>query len=506
MADTKIVGAGGFARASKAQQENGSALTPPFKKKTTTIFVRDHGSNENGDGSHSSPFRTLRFATRTVPSILDPGETVVFDVTGITETLPPDYEFPTILATTTGPSTPSPSPFFDTGSGVVITATPRLTTLLSAADATIGAGDLGPLAVSSDPISGLVTLTLDTGRTAWGINALKGKQLVRSVKSGTSADTTCAIYGNDNQNLFLCNDAGSLNGVSGPPTTPIPPPGPLVLAPGEVLQIVEPSATLIGSPPTVNFPAISCWNINAISFQGIHFVAPVGGPALGVGNASTPSLEMCVVEGFYSINTPNGFFFTGTVFSLSYDLEPVPGLPTRSLFMNFNQPQSYFYIADQLQTFNDVVFDDTCPTVTSGVFFVGVPSNWGFGNVLFQGSIGDAIHVDSGQWNLVNVRIDGASGNGITVDTGPAYVALTNVGSVVPNGGAGISIQDGIQVTADVATTTTNPGAGNPLTGPSGEIAIGSLGTQGWATLAASPNNIVDNTGASATLSRISQS
>jgi hypothetical protein len=403
-----------------------------------------------------------------VPNILDPGVGYVVDITGITETLPHDYEFPVIEATS----------LFN--GGLTVTATPRLTTLLSPADATIGAADAA--VVSSGvgapvPSSNLVTLTIGVARPTWNGNALKGKQLLRSSQT-IGGPAGCAIYGSDATHLYLCQDANALNGGNGP----------LVLAGGETLQIVEPSATLTGSPPTVNFGAISCWNVSQISFVGIHFVSPGANPALAIGNASGPSIIGCVVEGLYAINTPNALFIDATNLQFSYDLEPVPGIPTRTLFSNFNLPPpyagngSYFYIADQLQTFDDVVFDNTCPTLTPGNFTnAQLPSNWGFQNVLFQGSRGDAIQATNGQWGLVNVEIDNAAGNAITVSGGGAtFMTLTNVGggNSIPtaNAGYGVRAINGSRVLVDPITMV-DPIA---VTGSLGDTKSGNLAVTTW--------------------------
>jgi hypothetical protein len=462
MADAKLVG-GSLARGNGCRHERPSAETPPFDLTTTTIFVRPDGSNKHGNGSRHKPFRTFQHAIRQVPSIPAPGASFVLDITGITETLPPDYQLPVIQTSTIGAFTgaPSPLPFYRFQSGVTIRALPRLTHLLSQSDAVIDAID--GAVVSSDPVSNLVTLTISTPRSSWGANALKGKQIVRTVRSTTSNLATCSIYGSDTTHLFLCNDAVSLNGGNGA----------LVLAAHEVLQIVEPSATLIGSPPTGNNAwGISSWGINAPVFQGIHFVAPPGRYALALGNADIPAIELCLIEGFLSVSTPNGLEIFGTTLTTSYDLEPVPGLLTRSLFMNFALPESYFYIAAFLQTFMDTVFDNTCPTLTSGFFFAPVGSNWGLQNVLFQGSTGDAIHADYGRWNLTNVSINNAAGNALVADTGPTAVTLTNVGGT-GNTGFGLMVDDGAQVR--VTDTVTDVGE------DSGGMKVGGLPARLWA-------------------------
>jgi len=430
---------------------------------TVTIFVRSDGSDKHGNGSRHKPFRTLQHALRQPPSIPAPGTSFVIDITGITETFPPDFQLPVIQTSTIGAFTgaPSPFPFFTFQSGVTIRALPRLTRLLSQADAVISAA--AGAVVSSDPVSNLVTLTIASPRASWAGNALKGKQLIRTVQSATSHLATCSIFGSDATHLFLCNDAVSLNGGDGA----------LVLAADEVLQIVEPSATLIGSTPTGNNSwGISSWGINAPIFQGIHFVAPPGKYALALGNADIPVIELCVVDGFLSISAPNGLEIFGTTMTTSYDLEPVPGLLTRSLFTNFAQPQSYVYIAAFLQTFVDTVFDDTFPTMTSGFFFAPVGSNWGLQNVLFQGSVGDAIHADYGHWNLTNVLINNSAGNALVVDTGPTAVTLTNVGGT-GNAGFGLLVNDGAQVR--VTDTVTDVGE------DSGGMQVGGLPSRSWA-------------------------
>ncbi len=477
MADAKLV-AGSVARGSSEpsrprghkhhhhhhhHHQDPELPTPPFDLTTTTFFVRANGSDAHGNGSLQKPFKTFQRAIRQVPSIPAPGASFVIDVTGITETFPSDYQLPVIQTSTIGAGigAPSPFPFFLFQSGIVIRAIPQLASLLSPADAVIGAVD--GAVVSSDPVSNLVTLTIGSPRASWAANSLKGKQLIRTVQSATSNQASCSIFGSDSTHLFLCNDADSLNGGNGA----------LVLAANEVLQIVEPSATFIGSTPTGNNAwGIASWGINAPVFQGIHFVAPAGLYALALGNADIPAIELCVVDGFLSVNAPNGLEIFGTTMTTSYDLEPVPGLLTRSLFTNFALPESYFNIAAILQTFNDTVFDNTCPTLTTSQFFTPVGSNWGLENVLFQGSTGDAIHADYGHWNLTNVAINNAAGIGLLVDTGPTAVTLTNVGGT-GNAGLGLVVNDGAQVR--VADTVTNVGE------DSGGMQVGGLPARSWA-------------------------
>lgn len=470
----------------------------PFQITNKTIYVRPDGSDKHGNGkSPATAFATVQFALTTIPTLPEPGANFTIDATGVNETFPAGYQTPNIIFSNPGGflgeasgSGSSPAPWYTYQNGLTITATPELLPSLSPADAVIGAADAA--IVSSAPISNLAAIQISTPRAAWAGNALKGAYIVRTVKSGSSNGATSVIYGSDPTHLFVTNDAGTLNGGAGP----------LVLAPGEEIQIVQPSATFNG--------LFQAWGITAPNFQGINFA---GGLQFANANAFVPVAELCTVAGCFLIGiSGNGAEFNGCNFTTNFIAQPIPALLARCLLSNMGGNPFNFYFAGNLQTFTDVVFDDSCPTLTSGFFQVALPNQWGLVNVLFQGSQGDAILANVGTWILQNVEIDGSvaangsAGNGITANTGPTSISLLNVGSVVPNAGVGISIQDGIQVRADVATTTTNPGAGNPLSGPPGqEISIGSLGIQLWATLAAPPNNIVDNTGPAATLSRISQ-
>ena len=105
-----------------------------------------------------------------------------------------------------------------------------------------------------------------------------------------------------------------------------------------------------------------------------------------------------------------------------------------------------------------------------------------------------------------NVDFAANTGNGITVSNGAGLLALQDVGSSVANVGAyGLQISDGMQVTADAATT----GNATPLAGATNQVKVGGLAAQTWASVAivfAAGDGVPDYTGATATGARLASS
>jgi hypothetical protein len=453
---------------------SGSVPTPPFDVTTVFIYARTTGSDITGDGSLANPYATFQRAIRDVPNIPAPGVNYTIDITGITENLPAGYQTPVIISSGPGAffGNASPAPWYTYGGGITVTATPQLATSLTPAAAVVSAADAATVVVGAGAAK-LVAINVGVARPSWAGNALKGLFLVRSVKSGTSNNTTCAIYGSDANNIYVANDATTLNGGAGP----------LVLSAGEQLQIVQPSATFTGA-------SFQCWEIAAPNFQGINFSS---GLNFGPNTAFVPVCELCVLNGcFLGANAGNGIELLGCSFTTNFIAQPAPTVISRCLFSGMGGNPFNFYFAVALQTFMDVVFDNTCPSLTPGSFEGAIlPNNWGLQNVYFQGSQGDAIAATYGEWGLLNVQIDntvaanGTQGNAITASGGGAtFMTLTNVagGNTGPtaNAGYGVRAIQGSRVLADPATMV-DPTA---VTGALGTTKSGGLGVTTWTQVA----------------------
>ena len=460
----------------------GDTFWPPFPANavvTRTIYARANGSDHHGKGTAEHPYRTFQRAILDVPPTPPPGYSYIVDVTGIgVEIFPPQYCLPQITFPTLVYENDSSIPFFYSGAGLRVRALPQLASTVSPADATISATDAAT--VAGDPDTNLVALTISAPRTSWTAANLVGKQVIRTVGSTTPTpwSANSVIYGvvGGNQ-LLLTSDPTSFNGGSGS----------LTLAPGEEIQIVEPSATFQADP--LNFPidivndpfAGIVSTVNSIAFQGINFTQPnPATSALGILNCPQAPLELCNVAGLSGQGQAgtywlycNGCNITSFLASVNCSTFMAGCLLTGPSFYMVNAtPQSFF----------DCVLSG-CGSYSSvqqnGLF---IESNTAFANCLIENSVpsfsnaaGDAIFQASGSIQLDHVQINGAAGDGVHVVGSLAQAGLIHVtGS--GQGDFGVQAENGAQVSVDATTT---------VTGASGDTQSGSLAPTTYAQVAA---------------------
>lgn len=416
--------------------------TAAFSLSTTTIYARPNGSDKHGDGSFDKPFATFQQAIRFVPNILPPGATFIVDITGIgVETLPMDYEFPVIQGgglVGDNPTFNGPSPFEFTPN-FTLRAQPQLVSSLSPADATITAGIIGV-----DPRTGLVNITVPL--PVWTPGALKGSAIISNI---AGQNRSASIYDNTATQLFICKRTNQFGPV-----------GPIVFAPGEVLQIVEPSATLEAPPPTnADNAAIRIGNISSLGLDGIRFrcTVPDTAPALLIANALQPFTELCDIDGIVGSGATYQLSLLRTTLRTVIDVEGSAFTPRDSYWTGIGSGSSGFLdFQGPLFVARTTVFD-TCVTLESEDFaggFIPTPG-WAFQNCLLTNSQGDAVHCKGGAYAFTNVAIDGATGNAILADVGMSYITAANL-SGVGNAGTGIVADDGTHVVVDAATTIAN--------------------------------------------------
>lgn len=444
--------------------------TPPFGLSTITIFARpaaQGGSDTQGNGTASSPFLTFQRAIREVPNIIAPGTNYIVDITNLgVETLPVDYELPVIMAPTLLGGSSNQSPPFAVEPGLSVRATPQLVAGKPPVEMVILAG--ANAIVSADPDTGLVILTVPLARASW-TTGLKGKQIIRTVGS---SDTSCCIYDSNSTQLFLCNTIDGVQDISGIP-------GPLDLAPGETLRIVEPSATLEAPPPTnADGRAIRCANINSVAFQGIRFrcTVPDTAFALLIGPAAVPVLELCDVDGLLCTANSEEILLLATTLRLGFDTELTAAAPTRSYWTDIGTGSAgYLFFEGICHLFRATVIEG-CVPIESGVLdgVCQVPS-WAFNNTLILNSTGDGIHCTGGRFELNNVKIEGSLGNGLNAEKGSNYLLLNHV-TGAGNVGFGVKADDGAFV--QITDTTTAPGSPTrtTVTGTIDDTSAGSLG------------------------------
>ena len=303
--------------------------TPPFALVTTTIYARITGNDHNGKGTLAKPYRTFQRAIRDVPNIPGPGQRFIVDVTGIgVEQFPFSYCLPAISFPALDYDNDTSIPYFYSGAGLRVRALPRLASTISAYDAVIN--NTAGAVISADPDTNLITLTISSPRASWTPAHLRNKQIIRTVGSHFAG---CVIVDVTPTTLTLTNNANNFNGaVQGGPGV-----GPLFLAPGEVLQIVEPSATFQADP---NSPAVDDFadtfvgilsTVNSIAFQGIKVTQPGSGFPVALGSMNCPNapFELCDLEGLYGLGStgtywcyPSGCVMRANVFSSLMHIAP----------------------------------------------------------------------------------------------------------------------------------------------------------------------------------------
>ncbi len=405
---------------------------------TTTIYANATGSDVTGNGTAAQPYGTFARAILDVPQVINSGYRYVVDITGLgVELLPQDWTTPPVVADSDGWIDPAPiQPYLIRTAPLVIRALPQLA--LPGTDAIISPADA---AVVSTVGPDLCSITISTGRGTWAAGALKGKQIVRTV-GGSAA--TCCIYDSSATTLFLCNTASALNGGTGP----------LVLAPGETINIVEPSATLTAPPSPKGDPIT--WSMTAgVCFQGIKFVCTVPDSDNGSINLNgalvAPFFELCDIDGadfVMSGGVQVGLFSTTmrdycNAFSTQLT-------PRRSYW---DIPEG-LYFDGGVNQFRTTVFEVGSSINSAGAGVAGpAPAiAIAFLNCWFLGAPGDAITMLSPtSLDMTTCQIDDSAGNAITA-SGPCRVALTGV-TGTGNAGFGVQTDDGAHVQVDAATT-----------------------------------------------------
>jgi hypothetical protein len=410
---------------------------PPYSSGIITIYARVTGS-DSGDGTLANPYRSFQRAIRDVPQVVPPGTRYIVDITGIgTENLPVNYALPSVSCPNYRFQRDFTLPYFQYAQQVTVRALPQLVASLSPADAVITAAQATSLtAVAGDPVTELVTLTIDAPRASWAADALKGKQLIRTVSvwptagspGGTPGVASCAIHGSDATHLYLTVNPGAFNNGAGP----------LVMAPGEELRIVEPSATLVAPPSNPDYntsiydpyfdaaPAITCVGIDSIGFQGIAFKcsAPGSAPSLAIGGHS-PSLELCTVDWLLGLDSNDGLYMLGgNVISGACDFEQNSS-PTFFNTLLLNVSSFFFAIGVQLSTVNTVFAN--CVTIGNYPEEPQVTSGIGIKNSLFKNCNAPALFVSFLHCVLVNVKFVDCAGDAISISQN-GYLRLLTVG------------------------------------------------------------------------------
>jgi len=159
-----------------------AASGPPFRGAfpspaiVTKIFANATGSNVTGDGSATAPYHTFARAMQDVPDVIEPGNRVIVDITGLgLEVLPPNYALPAIdgpFGVEQAYTLPNAADYypFTTATAFDIIAKPKLATLSQGSN-TLGAGNI--LSVAPDPDTNLIVV--QTNQDYGAADSLKGK-------------------------------------------------------------------------------------------------------------------------------------------------------------------------------------------------------------------------------------------------------------------------------------------------------------------------------------------
>jgi hypothetical protein len=393
----------------------------------TVIYARPTGSDATGDGSLANPYRTFARAILDVPNVIDSGYGYVIDITGLgVENLPQDWTAPPIVGEPTGWVTPNPdpaTPYFIRIAALVIRAIPQLA--LPGTDAIISAGDAAVVsAVGPD----LVQLTVGAPRGSWIPGSLKGKMVVKT-QSGLLQTGT--IFDNTTTDLFIANRPATFNGGAGP----------LVLLPGETVNIVEPSATLQGPPSAKGDSLVFTPIFAGLAFEGIHLTCDT--PGLANGGAvfgptqGVPFFVLCHLDGtdFIGGGQLQVGLFSTTITDYLNAYGGAVITPRFSYWQVGVTNGGFFGQILGIAEWRTTVFDG-CTTLASAAGFVGpAPTpKMGFINCWFRASTGDAIQLNSPtRLDMDTCQIDGAAGNA----------------------GVGVFLDDGTHVEVDVTTTVT---------------------------------------------------
>ncbi len=446
-----------------------STPTPPFAIGSITIYARMTGSDATGTGTLANPYRTFQRAVRDVPSIIPPLVTYFIDITGVggvvfDETLPPNYTLPAWKAPQD--ILHNGDAFFNLSGAVTIRATPQLVASLPPADAVINVGDV--LSTAQDPLTKFWTITLNVARASWGTSSpgVAGSGLKGKIAVGPSHNKTHPLVA---QNTTTTIEITRTDALAYP------------------ISLMEPSAHLHAGGSHITHGALTSVNCDSIAYSGLRITSDDGDSGLIAGGLGAVVVQLCELESpsFQSISDYQ-------VKILSTWLYGYPALACSSFHADStvfdNTVSGPFLILGPPMgqpTLLTTVFDNSDP-ISYGVLgaFLGIqPASTMLilGNCRVRGSTGPGISWHGGNGLIKNCDIQGCAGAGIEANQGHGILRLENVGSSAPNGTYGVIVDDGAFVKVDADTSTTEPVAGLPLTGTTGDMKVGTLAVRTWA-------------------------
>lgn len=407
-------------------------------------YVRPAGSDSNDGLTELTAFATLAYALTKIPLVYT-NEAYFIDITGINETL--QQFLPTPIGAPGFIGIEPSSLLF----GIIVGQLCIHSDLV--VFQSISAVDV--LAVNSDIDTNQQTIITSGGLV---VNSLVGKQIIQGgdvkgvVKSNTATDILTT-----STSLFAATDT----------------------------DFSDPGATVkdIWIESLTTKIQIEGINIDSDGFNCLLFFNSSGDITVNSCNVGTFSinrnmgmldLEYCYiipstggnVENLtYSNMFSNSCFFENVIFTSSYNAW---GFSSGHTFLNS-------------------AFEGCGPIWNSGSGGIRQVSGFGFCfQCEFNNSTDEAIYIyGSGTYNVESTKIDGAGASAIRV-AGPAIIDLVAIPVGLGNLGFGCQLESGAQVNALSAVN---------ISGAGGEVKIGTLAPQTWASVTGDPNNRVTDAG-----------
>lgn len=445
------------------------------------INARQWGSDTAGDGTGEHPYRTFQRAVRDVPAVLPPGTRWIVDITGLgPEVLPsgyvlPSWKCPDLYEIVT-------SRFWVGQAGVNIQATPqRVAGVANHHELVVKETDI--VSTTADPVTGLMTITVNADRASWALNKLKGKLVIG--KYGGMEN--CVIW--ESGIRFIRVTTTSV-GMDPPvaPNTAVPPTLPF--------EIMEPSAHLIGASLGTFRGVLNVINADSVAFNGIKITkrSPddegAGLFAQGYGEVIT---QLCELDSPY-IATLGTFFnrilrcwihgdplFWGRFVVNQGLMDGCTANPLRGPGV----PQFRRTVFDACVTLEvaDQLIQVTMPPPQAPGELPTTVSYFRMDNCLIRnvpGATGDGLRWHGAKGVLNRVDIYACGRDGIRCELGTGILELQNVRtSGIANGGTGLLVADGMWVKVNVATSAPAAGGNKPLSGAT-DMTVGTT-TRTWA-------------------------
>ncbi len=445
---------------------DGGAPEYPSAPTEVTVYARTTGSDETGDGTLDTPYRTFQRAIRDVPHVIPPGYIYTVDITDLgTEELPLNYAFPAITAPDTsfepvefGGPTPTPFAF---GASFNIRAFPQPASNIPLADTSVLAVEI--ISVTQDPVSKLLTIEVQREGApiaSWAADALEGKFLIVEGFGFFSA----VIHGSENIGpssfVYAAVDFDVHTGSN--------------------LTIMEPSAVLKGqSDGNTGAGAISVMNCPQVAFQGIGFSADVDVRPLTVYGGPMQIFSLCDIGGLSASAAGYLTVFAGCVIRSDFQAAGGSYWITFSLIVDaaigifgghgFTYVSSCSKRCSPLGTANLGTQGGSYPT-----------AGWEIIDCLFKDTTlhmppipqGAIVGHGGGSFSLLNVLIEDSASSGVLMEGCGTNAFMENVGGT-GNAEFGVRVNGGAYVRVlDDATD---------ITGTGGDMRVGTLPPRTWA-------------------------